>query len=383
MPDYVSSIQMKLAEGESQTVTAQVHAPISTYNDTAESFRDDSSWWEQYIKFDPDISIETIALFNNYDIGLLVNNFDVGSPGDKSWCFLGIAPTGKDHPPINDTFQYTALEVNTRRDLCEGKWTATKDTVKLAGGYCSPGSLPDSDQKIITNDSLGFIEFCMPTLSEFLGAFATKRDTSEWLYPTFTTAVAAMYWSRMTAIHSYYDWGPDKSLDPTNDPYHLQRSEVYYHVNDNIVSTRIIMDPSWIPYLVLAFQPVLAVILFVTALTFYQTPMDGGFSMVAVLSGVRKESLKLLEGASLSGRLSRLVRMKIAVRELVSVPGKSEPPEIEYVLGGVGDNQTLSPSLRYSVLRLGNKLRNIGNVFGRGGNQYEMFSLDSEHLHTG
>ena len=184
---------MRLAEGEFQTVTAQVHATISTYNNTAESFRDDSSWWEQYIEFDPGNSIETIDLYNNYDIGLLVNKFNAERLGDKSWCFLGIAPNGKDDPTINDTFQYTALEFNTRRDLCEGKWTVTKDTVELAGGYCSLGSLPDSDQKIITNDSLGFIEFCMPTLSEFLGAFATERNTSEWLYPTFTTAVAAMY----------------------------------------------------------------------------------------------------------------------------------------------------------------------------------------------
>lgn len=65
----------------------------------------------------------------------------------------------------------------------------------------------------------------------------------------------------------------------------------------------------------------LAIVLFLAALTFYQTPMDGGFSMVAVLVRVRKESLKLLAGPSLSGRLSRPVRMKIAVRELVSTVG--------------------------------------------------------------
>ena len=136
MPDYVSSIQMKLAEGESQTVTSRVHATISTYSNTTESFRDDSTWWEQYIEFDPGISIEIIDLYNNYGIGLLVNNCNVESPGDKSWCFLGIAPSGKDDPLINDTFQYPALEFNTRQDLCEGKWTVTKDTVELAEGHC-------------------------------------------------------------------------------------------------------------------------------------------------------------------------------------------------------------------------------------------------------
>lgn len=380
MPDYVSSIQTNLADGESQTITAQVHATISTYNDTAESFRDNSSWWNQYIEFDPGISIVSIDLYNNYSIGLLVNNFDTQSPGDKSWCFIGIAPGGTD---AQNTFHETALEFSTRRDLCKGDWTVTKDTIELASGICTPGSLPDSDQKIITNNSLAFIEYYMPTLSEFLGTFATERNTSEWLFPTFTTAVAAMYWSRMTALNSYYSWGPNKSLEVTDDPYHAQRSEVYYHVKDNIISTRVTMDPSWILYLVLAFQPALAIILFLVALTFHQTPMDGGFGMIAVLAGVKKESLRLLEGASLSGRLSKPLRMQIAVHHLVTVTGKSEVPEIEYILGGKGENETLANDLKYSVRRMGNRFGTIGNVFKRRGDQYEMCSMDSENFHTG
>ncbi len=110
------------------------------------------------------------------------------------------------------------------------------------------------------------------------------------------------------------------------------------------------MDSSWILYLMLAFQPALAIILFLAPLIFYQTPLDGGFSMAAVLAGVRGESLKLLAGPSLSGRLSRPVRMKVAVCELVSMVGKSEYPEIEYVLDGTGGSETLSHGLSYSVM---------------------------------
>ena len=50
------------------------------------SFRDDSSWWKQYIEFDPSIDVDTNELYNNNSIGLLPNNFNVKNPGHKSWC---------------------------------------------------------------------------------------------------------------------------------------------------------------------------------------------------------------------------------------------------------------------------------------------------------
>lgn len=79
MPDYVSSIQTRSKEGESQTITTQVRATISTYNNTTEIFRDHSSWWDQYIEFDSGIIITTIDLYTNGSIGLPVNNFNVES----------------------------------------------------------------------------------------------------------------------------------------------------------------------------------------------------------------------------------------------------------------------------------------------------------------
>lgn len=77
MLEYLSSIQICLAEGESQSVSAQVDATITTYNNTAESFRNDSSWWEQYIEFETGIRVAQEFLYsNNKSFGLLVNNFD-------------------------------------------------------------------------------------------------------------------------------------------------------------------------------------------------------------------------------------------------------------------------------------------------------------------
>ena len=383
MPDYLSSIQTSLAEGESRSISAQVHATISTYNSTAEKFRNDSSWWEQYIDFDPGIRVAQEYLYTNYSVGLLVNNFDAQRPGDKSWCFLGIIHTPIPGPNINDIFQYTALEFNTRRDLCNGVWTVTKDRVELVSGHCSPFSLPDSDQKIITNSTLAFESFYRPILADFLGSFSTKRNTSKWLIPTFTTTVAAMYWSRIATLYGYYHWGEDKSLNLSSDPYHWQRSQVYYSVTDSIISKRTTMDPSWILYLILAFQPFLAILFFFTALAFHQTPLDGGFSMIAVMAGVREESLKLLRGASLSGRLSRPVKMKIAISEAGTSSKGRALPQVEYILGGTGDNEMLEHMPRYRLLKFRNWLKGIfGRVLGREEGRYEMFSVEGESFHV-
>ena len=367
MPDYISSIQATLVEGESQYVSAQVHATISTYNNTAESFRNDSSWWKQYT----DIGIAEIDLYINNSIGLLVSSFENKYQGDKSWCFIGFVPSGPHAPSIYDTFQYTALEFNTRRDQCLGTWIVTRDRVELTSGHCSPFSLPDSDQKLITNNTLGFTEYYLPTLSDFLSPFAVERNTSEWLLPTFATTIAAMYWSRITGLIGYYCC-ENANTDP----------QLYYPVTDTIVSTRVTMDPSWILYLILAIQPVLVILLFLTGLAFSRMPLDGGFGIIAIMAGVKGESLKVLQGASLSGRLCEPVRMKIAVSEPVADAAKGMLPQVRYVLGGVGDNETLGHTSSHRMLRARNWLVKLwARISGRERNQYEMFSIDSERLH--
>lgn len=57
---------------------------------------------------------------------------------------------------------------------------------------------------------------------------------------------------------------------------------------------------------------------------------------------------------------------------------ESGPLEVEDVLGGGGDDETLSHRLRYRGRRMGDWVRGegVGGVFGRGGDQYEMCSLD-------
>ena len=66
---------------------------------------------------------------------------------------------------------------------------------------------------------------------------------------------------------------------------------------------------------------------------FYQTPIDIGFRMIAILAGVRKETLRLVWGVSSTGRVSKPVPMQMSlVDDVVTRIGKQAPID-EYVIG--------------------------------------------------
>ena len=96
----------------------------------------------------------------------------------------GMAPSRRDDPNV-------LRWIPTRRDLCEGNWIVTNYTIYLISGYVSLGSLPNRAQKTTITNSPAFVKYYIPTLSEFLGAFATERSISEWLYSSFTTSLVS------------------------------------------------------------------------------------------------------------------------------------------------------------------------------------------------
>lgn len=64
--------------------------------------------------------------------------------------------------------------------------------------------------------------------------------------------------------------------------------------------------------------------------------------------------------------------MKIAVDNPVVTTGKFAPPEVEYSLGGEGENESLSHALRFRNPDFARKVGSIQNKLGRSGTQYEM-----------
>lgn len=167
----------------------------------------------------------------------------------------------------------------------------------------------------------------MPSLAEYLALLSRPIDApkaeqdvyewgNQWLMSTFTTTVAGMYWSRMTAL-----FGPDSF---TNGTIPTWNDEVNYTVPDTLLSNRQTMDPSWALYVVLAVQPVLISFIFAPDFILgYFSAVDGGnFGIIAILAGGRTETLKLFDGASFSGALKKPVGMRI---DTVTARHEKEP----------------------------------------------------------
>ncbi|TKA68078.1 hypothetical protein B0A49_01524 [Cryomyces minteri] len=89
-------------------------------------------------------------------------------------------------------------------------------------------------------------------------------------------------------------------------------AEIYYPVNDAVVSARQTLLKSWLLYAVLVVQPVLSIAMLVLCTFFYATPIDDGFDLVAIPAGVEKGSVDLLKGAALSGESYKLAVAKMS-----------------------------------------------------------------------
>ena len=139
-----------------------------------------------------------------------------------------------------------------------------------------------------------------------------------------------MYWSRTTVL-----FGPDsydnqhyKNVTP---PW--WNDEVNYTAPDTLLSNRQTLNPSWALYVVLATQPILlSLALLASFIVRHFSNLDASnFGIVAVLAGVRPESLKLFDGASVSGTLTRPVGVRIdPIPPTTTESAKQQPPRIEY-----------------------------------------------------
>ena len=139
--------------------------------------------------------------------------------------------------------------------------------------------------------------------------------------PTYVVTVSSMYWSRLAAILGQ---NPDLLQQLGLD---MPTVGITYNTTGTLQLTRGTLIPHWQLILVLAVQPLLALCAYVGTCMLYKTPLRRGFGMIAVLAGVQKDSLALLQGASFSGELNADVTLHIDAGD----PHTSHP-ELSYTL---------------------------------------------------
>lgn len=308
-PSYISAVQSLLAAGESWNITAPVIATVATFNNSRE---ENETAYRSYLESFCEEGQESSgaythqSLMNHWSVVLL----DHASPGDQSLQYIGLPPDpGIDYTVSCSNFSDYAQGYDINRQLCNGTWSITRGGIELVEGSCTGVTLPSDKQLVVTKNNLFLGVWYMSSLAEFLGPFATTRNQSSWKGPYMATGIAAMLWSRITAIDSAANDGDPDVASRTFAGVTYEDAGLIYPVNDTVAYIRPTLRKSSLLYAVLMLQPLLIFVILGLTLTFHSLPLDKGFGLISILSGVERGSLDALAGAALSGELKRAVRL--------------------------------------------------------------------------
>lgn len=317
-PSYLSTIQDLLALGDSWKVTAPVFATVATFNDSLN--QDSKRFHEDFLDFCNLAASSSGA--KGYMSDLVkdaINLISHPSPGDLSIHYIGMAPSESIFYPTGCKGLSSYLKpFYVNRQRCQGTWSITRGGIELIDGVCN-GTVPKGTiQKPIVNNEAGLFPgvWYMASLLEIIGPFL-NRTGSPWEISSMATSVAAMMWSRIAAVSTIFGLLDESSghVAPS-DIARLQYGDttisdagLFYKLEDEVIWFRsTLRKEPWL-YFVLAIQPALTLFVFGMTLMFYSTPIDKGFGLISILSGMSRSSLDVLRGSSLSGRLTQDVKL--------------------------------------------------------------------------
>ncbi len=317
MPSYVSSIQQNLTKNEFWSLSAPVNGTLARYNPSTEIYRNDSAFWQTLFDIDQPAGLAAFELYESASYNMVGLRTGLSTQSSGTYCFLGTFPTFSGNNPDGVEFFYdvtdpesiafrdAALMFNVQRVQCSGVWQVNRTGIQLVSGNCT-GEL--TDQSVMMGAFCNpFSLDALPVLRYNLESYVRLRVNSTWQIPTYAISVASMYWARLTFL----------AQEPLSWGYCTNAVNVSYAVDsETVTSTRTTLNARWLLYIVLALQPLLTCITFLLVTLFYYSPIDKGFGMIAVLSGVNKDSLDLVRGAALSGELSKPVKLGIEVDDV-------------------------------------------------------------------
>ena len=327
-PDYISTVQRLLAPGESWGLNAPIAGTVAKFNDlkTIDPDAKNSTFMRRCREAVASSGAYTAMQYLRANCLALLSS---QSP-DQSFQYVGFPPFPNDHtlpgyPSCSNFSHYAQLFEITRR-ACTGSWVITRGGLQLVNGRCDETILLPEKQFIITNVTNTFLGyFYMSSLVEFMGAFGTsKRNGSDWEHSFMATGVAAMVWSRITVMygaanlaetHDAPIWESSNHINFT-----LADAGLMYPVKDTVKYTRPTLRKSSLLYCVFVIQPLLVFVsLALLASILNSTPLDKGFGFISILSGIDRESLDVVNGASLSGQLA--AKAKLVIRPMRNSQG--------------------------------------------------------------
>jgi len=319
LPNYILSIQQNLNGADFWNISATVNATVARYNTSTEAYRNNDSFWQETIESSWSggmAGLSSFELFNGDALGFLPG---IPNDYDGAYCLTGtynstlfwVGFFNNLSSPDVVAFRSAALMINIRREICAGKWQINRTAIVLLEGSCA--GIETNQGPLSQYGNVPFPLDALPVLVHALTPYSTERNQSAWRLPAFVTAIATSYWARLAFMV------PGQTQEGQFD------SELNYPpTHEYITSTTTTLDATWLLYFLLAFQPVLTLLMFLSTTLLYSSPIGKGFGLVAVLSGIDSNCLDLLSGAGLSGKLKRPVKLNISVVDDINDGGGNQ-----------------------------------------------------------
>ncbi|KAH8754023.1 hypothetical protein BGZ57DRAFT_773581 [Hyaloscypha finlandica] len=304
LPEYILSIQQNLKGADFWNISATVNATVARYNTSTEAYRNDDSFWQETIDSSWSgglAGLSSFELFNGNALGLLPG---IPNDHDGAYCLTGtynstlvwVGFFNNLSSPDVVALRSAALMFNIRREICAGKWQINRTAIVLLEDSCT--GIETNQGPLSTYVLVPFPLDALPVLVHALTSYSADRSQSAWHLSVFVTAIATSYWARLAFMV----------------PGQLQEGSLKYPpTHEYITSTTTTLDATWLLYFLLAFQPVLTLLMFLSTTLLYSSPIGKGFGLVAVLSGIDSNCLNLLSGAGFSGELKSPVKLNISV----------------------------------------------------------------------
>lgn len=333
-PDFIAAVQDVLAVGESWVVSAPVIGTVATLSTFKAVDPSGFATALQSACTSADDAIRSAGnanwTYNSMDIWAHDTSslwlLDQDNLSDQSMQYVSFFPLYRGLVDCPGLLPYIQL-YNIYRQQCQGTWSITRAGIELTNGSCDGAPLSADKQQMITWNNMKLPYFYLPTLLDFLNPFSPfgSRNQSDWNGPYMATSMAAMVWSRVVAIDtigslplsaaSRYDTNSYSWTTSAGTRLNFEDIKLLYRVDPSdqtILYIRPTLQKSPLLYFILAFQPLLTVAILGAILTMHSVPLDKGFGLVSILSGIDRRTLDILSGASLSGELTHRVKLLIS-----------------------------------------------------------------------
>ncbi|RDW57290.1 hypothetical protein BP5796_12740 [Coleophoma crateriformis] len=300
LPGLVDDLQSKLKTGESTDLTADVSAIVCSHNDqlsNSSSSLNDTFYTELEKDTMPKVASKHWITNQDYWVGFM-------SPKRADFSTVWISWWSP-----SDNFGSQVREYSLSRQKLTSTWRITPNSISLINTTYTRSSQQDIvEMDLLNNNVLAVGSLFIVPFTEFdwTFRFLLRPYLDNTKYNKFikndASLVASAVWSRIVALN-----GPEVGEN--------HRANLQYNTTAIAQKTRTTLRRNWKLVFLLALNPIIIFVALISqAVNFYKAPVGEGFGLISILAAAKADTLHLLQGAGLSGKLSSEVKMRFDVQ---------------------------------------------------------------------